>query len=413
MSSLDTADHVRGVVSANNLLLTGAAGIVSTAFNLPDNVVALWLWIAPGGGTPTVTVAGLSTGTHYPVYQFPPNNADSGGPWTLALVSQQADPTVRVTWSAAPTAPWFIVGDTGPRISLDAALAAAIAAPGAVNPGAAVQVAGTDGTHLRALLTDATGALVTTGGAFPPVYAAPGAANPADALQVGGTDGVNLRALLLDTAGHLLTIDQTLKLAVAALAAASPADAVQVGGTDGASLRAFSVDAAGHPQTIDQNLKAAIAALAAATPADAVLVGGTDGTNLRALLTDKQGVAYAIPSAPNPAAGDRPPNDVTYINQGGGVGATVVVPAPGVGHRLRVYFVNAFPVTGTALYYVSLFNPAGGAVNFCVVLANAGALSPNVDLPLTGMACQENTAVTLQVSAGSASCTVGYTVETI
>lgn len=413
MSSLDTADHVRGVVSANNLLLTGAAGIASTAFNLPDNVVALWLWIAPGGGTPTVTVAGLSTGTHYPVYQFPPNNADSGGPWTLALVSQQADPTVRVTWSAAPTAPWFIVGDTGPRISLDAALAAAIAAPGAANPGAAVQVAGTDGTHLRALLTDATGALVTTGGAFPPVYAAPGAAAPADALQVGGTDGANLRALLLDATGKLLTIDQTLKLAVAALAAASPADAVQVGGSDGANLRALSVDTAGHAQTIDQNLKAAIAPNGAVVPADIVYVGGSSGGVASALRVTGQGQPFSVPSVPGIATADRPPNELLWANLNGAAISTNILAAPGAGLRYRVFFLYAYPNNAAGQYYVIVTSATGVSLILCNSTTAGGQLAPPIEIPLTGIPTMANTPITLGNGGGLVGATIGYTLETI
>lgn len=77
--------------------------------------------------------------------------------------------------------------------------------PGTAAPASAIQIAGSDGTNLRTILTDATGAVVITGtiSASNPSVSATAAAVPADATYIGGNKAGNLVGLLLDASGNL------------------------------------------------------------------------------------------------------------------------------------------------------------------------------------------------------------------
>jgi hypothetical protein len=83
--------------------------------------------------------------------------------------------------------------------------------PGTPVPILALQVAGSDGTDLRAVATDAMGRVNVDvfGHAGTILDGVPGSAAPANALQVAGTDGTDLRALLTDATGKLIIIAQT------------------------------------------------------------------------------------------------------------------------------------------------------------------------------------------------------------
>lgn len=350
----DSPDYQRASVAADQLLGEGSF-TGPFPFLIAANTQAIWIF-GEGGIDPLPTVIGQQSHYAYPTF-WAPWQPQAQVNWfsCVAIVTGQIDSEVMITVPSAASSHWWVVADTGGRFTLDLSLASALSEAGLPTPASALLVAGTDGTDLRPLLTDATGRLVVTGSTFPPVYGAPGAVLPADGLSVGGTDGTDLRILLLDAAGHQLTIDQNLKNAIAAPGAANPADAVviagtdgtdartlltdatgklqvttatfppvfaapgavvpadalQVAGSDGTDLRALLTDSSGRPLTIDQNLKLAIAALAAAVPADAVLVGGSDGANLRALLLDASGhqltidqnlkTAITTPAAVNPA----------------------------------------------------------------------------------------------------------------
>ena len=78
------------------------------------------------------------------------------------------------------------------------------------------QIAGSDGTDARAVLTDATGQVkvLVEGGTGIPVtevkldaaITTPGAAAPANVLQVGGTDGTDIRTVLTDVSGRTVSV---------------------------------------------------------------------------------------------------------------------------------------------------------------------------------------------------------------
>lgn len=289
MSAIDSPDHVRGAAPAAQLVIEVAGGIAATTFDLPTNTAVLWIF-ATGVeiGTP-LKVVGTTSAVSYPAYEFASNNLDTNDRAHVALISQQTDPTVTVTWQTAPTGPWFIVADSGPRVTVDAGLAGTIGPPGVPPPGWAVQVAGTDGTDTRVLLTDNTGKLITAGGSFPAVYGVPGAANPADALQVAGTDGTDLRTLKTDATGILETADQNVKNTVGIPSLVEPSHAVMVAGTDGVNLQTLLTDSFGKLQVQDIDVFQTIAPTGTPVPSDAILVGGTDGTDIRGLLVDNTG----------------------------------------------------------------------------------------------------------------------------
>lgn len=455
--NLDAPDGQRAVVAAEQLLGGGKQTGATVTVPVGANVEALWLF-GEGVIDPLPTIVGATSGYEYPVF-WAPWQAQNEPAWfsIVALVTSEVDQSVVITFPSPPATGWYVVADQGGRFVLDVDLAQTIQTPGVSAPTAVVVVGGSDGTAARTLKTDSTGALVTAGSAFPPVYAAPGAAAPADALQVGGTDGTDLRALLTDATGRLEVVEAKLELAIAALGAALPADAVLAGGSDGTDLRALLTDTTGKLLTVDQKLEAAIATPGSANPADAVQiagtdltdlrvlqtdavgvlqvadnilngaraapgglkpsfaiqVGGNDGTDLRVILTNKQGAPYAIPSAPGEASGDRPPNELLWANNGITAGTITIIPAPGAGKRLRLFYFSPFGSTSTATYFVTAIDPTGTNQFFVVQESQPGVTLPACVLPLTGFICNTNTGVTFTVLAGTASVTIGYTVETV
>jgi len=191
-----------------------------------------------------------------------------------------------------------------------------------------------------------------------------------------------------------------------------PADAMFVAGTDGTDLRALNVDASGVLQVSDSDFANTIASPGGGLPNYSIMTGVSDGTHVERLRGTKGGVPYVVPSAPGEASGDRPPSEVLWAYSGAVTTSTVVIAAPGAGKRIRLFFITGFAFSSTANYYVTC--EYGGSVLLPFVSElPAGATPPAITLPLTGLPCDANTAVTLGVNAGTAGCTLGYTVETI
>lgn len=316
MTAADTPDHIRGGVSATRLLGQFGGFTRTATVALPPNTAVLWLFVGPPPGTPPVTVLGASTGVQYPAYQFPIDNANDNNDPTLVVVAPEVDSSVIITWAFDPDSEWFVIADAGPRVTVDAALAGVIGTNTDAVPGSALQVAGSDGTDLRTLLTDATGKLQVADAGLTGVSGTPNAAAPAKAVQVGGSDGTDLRVVLTDATGRVLSIDQVLKLAIGAPAAAAPADAVQVAGSDGTDLRTLRTDGTGALVTTGGTFPPVYAAPGAVLPADALLIGGSDGTDLRPLATDTTGHQLTIDQNLKLAVGvpgSVPPADVLML----------------------------------------------------------------------------------------------------
>lgn len=364
MTNIDSPDNQRGVVFAEQLLERVPADVAAATVTVPPNTKAVWI-IAEGGEDPPPTVVGAATAISYPVY-FVPFTWSDGGPGLMAVafVSATVDSSVTVTCSPTPSSPWYIVADSGGRFVLDAAILGASGVAGLDVPDSAILVAGSDGTDLRPLLTDNTGKLQVAGAAFPAVYGPSGSAMPTDTLAVGGDSGGDLVVLQVDAGGRLIVNDLTLEPAI------------------------------GDPGS--------------APPTDVVMAGGTDGAKVRAIRTNQQGVAYAIPTIPNVAAGDHPPNEISYV--GVGLAASgVTIAAPGAGLRLRIFAITATAGSGTL--FGALQNGSGGAD--LLQFASPGQMA--VTLPGQGVPLSTNTALyfTDIAGAGSINFAVYYTTETV
>jgi hypothetical protein len=407
VSTPDTPDRVRGEVSPARLIGTYPGATVEAVVDLPSNAVALWIFPHGSIDPPEVTAIGTTTSNPYPCFQFPVYNQDDSSVMTIVLVEPTVDAAVTITWASAQVADWYVVADAGPRLTIDPVMAGSAASPGGLAAGTAIQIAGTDGTNQRVLLTDSSGRLVTAAAAFPSVYGPPGAALPADALLVGGTDGTDLRALLLDTSGHQLTIDQNLKNVVGVGGAAEPSDAVMVAGSDGTDLRPLATGNTGKLLTVDQSLAASVGTPGVSSPADAIQVGGTDGGDLRALLTNKLGAQYVVPMAPDTAAGDHPPVELEFFAEAGTPNGTAIVAAPGAGKRIRVFAATC--VANTAGDLAQLTDAVAGTAFIA-----AGSIAASMSYAPSGIPLAANSAVTVNTSGGStAAVSICYTVETV
>lgn len=451
MSTPDTPDSVRGVVNAQRLL--GSFGFADTTetINIPANVVALWIFVGLSPDPPPPTVTGVATGLVYPLYSFPNDDANDAKPAMIALVSAAIDAQVTIAWAGAPGAPWYVVGDTGPHIAIDPALAGSVGTPTNPVPGSAVQVAGSDGTDLRTLLTDATGALVVSGGGGSVPSGPPGSPPPADAVFIGGTDGTDLQALLTDAggrliiidssisgaiqpapnpappdtlqvggsdgtdiytlltdnAGHQLTIDQLLKLCIAVANTAKPSDAVMVAGQDGTDIRPLFTDSAGRAIVLVDNFPSTFAAPGATVPIDAVMVGGSDGTHLQPIKTNKVGNPYTVSVAPDSATADHPPNELKVAAAAAGAALSLLVAAPGAGLRLRIFHATVAASTAGTL---AALEDSSATVN----IVAAGTFPQQVSGLPSGIPLPTNTGVEISTTGGAtASASVVYTIETV
>jgi len=147
-------------------------------------------------------------------------------------------------------------------------------------------------------------------------------------------------------------------------------------------------------------------------PGGAVLVGGDAAGSLRALAVNLQGLPYAIPSAPDIAAGDHPPNELLVASVVDVTALTVIVAAPGAGKRVRVFSANVHnPPTAGAGSKVIL-NDAATNLSSYIYSGEMAAL----DFKPSGFACATDAPINLSV-AGAAGvlggATVVYTVETV
>jgi hypothetical protein len=156
--------------------------------------------------------------------------------------------------------------------------------PGAATPATAIQVAGTDGTDLRAILTDTSGRQEVVGAA------ASGVAVAGNPVLIGGSDGTDARTLLTDNTGQLkILVENASAIATTDKADGTPGSAVpttalQVAGSDGTDLRALVTDTTGRLENVGA------AAAGAVVSGNPVLCAGSDtANNVRTNLTDSSG----------------------------------------------------------------------------------------------------------------------------
>ena len=175
---------------------------------------------------------------------------------------------------------------------------------GAAVPANAIQVAGSDGTDLRALLTDTSGRQEVVGAA------ASGAAVQGQSRFDRQFDGTDARTLLTDNTGQLkvlveggtgIPVTGTVTAQIeghaggvldAVVGAAIPANAILVGGSESGNIEPLLLDGSGFLKVnvaAGSSGNAAASPTGSAVPADADYLGASDGTNLIGLLVESTG----------------------------------------------------------------------------------------------------------------------------
>lgn len=154
-----TVENVAGstlsVVKPQTVLATEAGTTTTATVTLPANCATLIL-LCPLAASLDPTVAGVTSSYVYPAIPIP---SDTPGTtvWLVGVAGGGVDNQVTVTWPSAPGATWYVISDTENRLVGNVSVSDG--QPGWVAPNSAIQVAGTDGTVLRALLTDTSGHL--------------------------------------------------------------------------------------------------------------------------------------------------------------------------------------------------------------------------------------------------------------
>lgn len=173
----------------------------------------------------------------------------------------------------------------------------------------------------------------------------------------------------------------------------------------------YVVADAGVRLVIDQVLQAILATAGLASPGVGLEMLGTDGTNARVIAVSQQGITYAIPSAPDTATGDHPPNELlwaTSTTAGSTTGTILALPGPGKRYRLFYAQLFASPAPTATTYITATVNGNLFIVSGLITPASAD----RAVLPLSGMPLDANTKIAL-VAAVAATYVVGYTLETV
>lgn len=153
---------------------------------------------------------------------------------------------------------------------------------------------------------------------------------------------------------------------------------------------------------------------AAIVPLQGIVNGGNSG-NLVGFPSQAnvnfQGIPYFIPSIPDTAANDHPPNEMRYARPAG-VNGTAAIAAPGAGKRLRIFSVTMGSIDSSAVVTGSNLSESIGGTVFAI--ANGQNMVTTSYLP-TGIPLPNNAAVTI-VSTSGTNLTVAlilFSVETI
>jgi len=173
----------------------------------------------------------------------------------------------------------------------------------------------------------------------------------------------------------------------------------------------YVVADAGVRLVIDQVLQAILATGGLASPGIGLEMLGSDGTNARVIAVSQQGITYAIPSAPDTATGDHPPNELLWAtNTTAGSTTGTILAAPGGGKRYRLFYAQLFsspPPTATTWIEATV----NGNLFIVSGLITPASLDRAV-LPLSGMPLDANTKIGL-LAPVAVTYVVGYTIERV
>ena len=175
----------------------------------------------------------------------------------------------------------------------------------------------------------------------------------------------------------------------------------------------YAIADSGVHITVDALLAEALAVIGQPLQTYGIQIAGSDGTDARVIRTDAQGITYAIPSAPDTATGDHPPNELlaASINSG-----STLLAAPGGGLRYRIFavIIATTNVNGIGSFAYVAATKTGATVYLGFAAASPPSASP---IPLSGLALDANTAVTVGIVGGSVGTTVYataiYTLEAV
>jgi len=175
----DLPPYQKGVVSAQKLLATVAAGTGTVTVGVPPNAESLVILLPSDPAIDKVVVQGTTTNVEYPSLVLLTNSLESATFCCIALVSSAVDAEVTVTPGTVPSVPWHVYADSASRLVSDLTLRAVQGANGATVSGYGLLVMGSDGTDSRMLSVDPTGGIVLSG---------PNQATPVTAVTNSWTD---------------------------------------------------------------------------------------------------------------------------------------------------------------------------------------------------------------------------------
>jgi len=167
-------------------------------------------------------------------------------------------------------------------------------------------------------------------------------------------------------------------------------------------------------QVIDLATSLAIGTELVAAPLGRVIVAGTTAAGIvRAIRMSLTSEQYVIATAPGTGTGDHPPTELlaASINSG-----STLLAAPGGGLRYRIFavIIATTNVNGIGSFAYVAATKTGATVYLGFAAASPPSASP---IPLSGLALDANTAVTVGIVGGSVGTTVYataiYTLEAV
>ena len=286
-------------------------------------------------GTATVGVATFTS-----LSATPGSSVDT--PWVQVNVTGLVGNTIRIGFYGYRTGPTGGTGGgggggggTGCPNPCPVVGTAAAGAPPSGDP---VQTAGSDGTDIRTLRTDATGHPIVVGGA------ASGAVQVGNSVPVSGNDGTDVRTLHTDTSGNLdVNVQGT----------------IPVSGACPNPCPVEGVDAAGAAPTVPP-----------------LAVAGFDGTNNQRIKTDTSGDLLTVALGVGTFTGNQQMVTASAVNLGTAAAKTVCVEA--LAANAIPIFIGPVGVTISTGFPLAAGQPACMAVtntNLVYVIASTTGAS--------------------------------------
>lgn len=120
---IDTPDYQRGVVNAQALLASPAAGTGNVVIGVPPNAETIIVVVPSAPANSTVEVQGMTSLTNYPGVNIAASpNSHASNAWFFDI-SAAMDTQIKVIAIATPTAQWFVYSDAGVHMIADVSVA--------------------------------------------------------------------------------------------------------------------------------------------------------------------------------------------------------------------------------------------------------------------------------------------------